>query len=235
MPSRNICRIENLDTSREFSDYETGAPKGRLMRKKSVLAFALAGTAMDVSVSVAAPAPAQQCSAQIDIGSWGPGGTPRGADARGVSAEIAGIFAAALKAARNPVSIDVVAFSGGSRMATCHVGAPGDAIGASIGGGSPDLHHEQVGTAPFRRVGGPKALVVRSEPDSVSDSRTAPIRYDNLQIVLHWTTVVLVVALYALAQVWEFFGKPTADQLVDVHIYLGMLLAGVVFVRIFWH
>lgn len=107
------------------------------MRKKSVLAFALAGTAMDVSVSVAAPAPAQQCSAQIDIGSWGPGGGPReDADARGVSAEIAGIFAAALKAARNPVSIDVVAFSGGSRMATCHVGAPGDAIGASIGGGS---------------------------------------------------------------------------------------------------
>ena len=79
-----------------------------------------------------------------------------------------------------------------------------------------------------------KALVVRSEPDSVSDSRTAPIRYDNLQIVLHWTTVVLVVALYALAQVWGFFGKPTADQLVDVHISLGMLLAGVVFVRIFW-
>ena len=79
-----------------------------------------------------------------------------------------------------------------------------------------------------------KALDVRSEPDSVSDSRTAPIRYDNLQIVLHWTTVGLVVALYALAQVWGLFEKPITDQLVEVHISLGMLLAGVVSLRIFW-
>ena len=79
-----------------------------------------------------------------------------------------------------------------------------------------------------------KALDVRSEPDLVSDSRTAPIRYDNLQIVLHWTTVGLVVALYALAQVWGLFEKPITDQLVEVHISLGMLLAGVVSLRIFW-
>ena len=79
-----------------------------------------------------------------------------------------------------------------------------------------------------------KALDVRSEPNSVSDNRRAPTRYDNLQIILHWTTVVLVVVLYALAQVWGFFGKPTADHLVEVHISLGMLLASVVLVRIFW-
>ena len=75
------------------------------MRKKAVLAFALAGTVMDVSVS-AAPAAPQQCSAQIDIGSLSPGGAHEDADARRVSAEVDRIFAAALKAARNPASLD---------------------------------------------------------------------------------------------------------------------------------
>ena len=57
------------------------------MRKKAVLAFALAGTVMDVSVS-AAPAAPQQCSAQIDIGSLSLGGAHEDADARRVSAEV---------------------------------------------------------------------------------------------------------------------------------------------------
>ena len=55
-----------------------------------------------------------------------------------------------------------------------------------------------------------KALDVCSEPDSVLDNRKAAIRYDNLQIVLHWTTVVLVVVLYSLAQVWGFFENQPA-------------------------
>ena len=79
-----------------------------------------------------------------------------------------------------------------------------------------------------------KALDVRFGRDSVSEDRNAPTRYDNLQIILHWTTVVLVVVLYSLAQVWGFLRKPTSDPLVEVHISLGMLLAGVTFVRIFW-
>ena len=81
---------------------------------------------------------------------------------------------------------------------------------------------------PFGGSGDSKAL------DACSDNRKAPIRYDTLQIILHWTTVVLVVVLYSLAQVWGFLPKPTSDQLVEVHISLGVLLAGVVLVRIFW-
>jgi len=69
---------------------------------------------------------------------------------------------------------------------------------------------------------------------SLSDVGRAPVRYDNLHMVLHWTTVVLVVALYSLAQIWGFFAKPTKNQLVEAHISLGLLLAAVVAMRILW-
>jgi cytochrome b561 len=59
-------------------------------------------------------------------------------------------------------------------------------------------------------------------------------RYDSVERALHWTTVLLVVTLYLLAQVWGFFTKPTANQLVEVHISFGLLLAAIVLVRLFW-
>jgi cytochrome b561 len=36
------------------------------------------------------------------------------------------------------------------------------------------------------------------------------------------------------SKVWRFFAKPTSDQLVEIHVSLGPLLAGVPLVRIFW-
>jgi cytochrome b561 len=68
----------------------------------------------------------------------------------------------------------------------------------------------------------------------VSNDGRAPSHYDGFLIALHWATAVLVVVLYSLAQLWSFFGKPTSTELVNVHISLGMLLAGVLLLRIFW-
>ena len=59
-------------------------------------------------------------------------------------------------------------------------------------------------------------------------------QYDSVERALHWITVLLVVTLYLLAQVWGFFTKPTADQLVEIHISFGLLLAAIVLVRLFW-
>lgn len=97
MPHSFACQVATygelkiLTSAASLTDYETVAPKGRLMPKKSVLAFALAGTVIDVSVS-AAPASSQQCSAQVDIGSLGPGGAQEDTDARRDSSQIDGIF-----------------------------------------------------------------------------------------------------------------------------------------------
>ncbi len=74
----------------------------------------------------------------------------------------------------------------------------------------------------------------RRQAVPVSRDKRAPSRYDSVQIALHWATAILVVALYSLAQVWGFFAKATTNELVEVHISLGVLLAGMVLARIFW-
>lgn len=85
------------------------------MRRKSnrsVLASALAGTvviahaaAAQQSLPSSLTAP-QLCSAQIDIQSYVPGGSRHDPDVVRVNAEIDKVFAAALKAAQNPSSLD---------------------------------------------------------------------------------------------------------------------------------
>lgn len=69
------------------------------------MAFANAAAAQQQTPSVSLSAP-QQCSAQIDIRLYAPGGTKNDSDAARVSAEIDAIFAAALKAAQSPASLD---------------------------------------------------------------------------------------------------------------------------------
>jgi len=78
--------------------------------------------------------------------------------------------------------------------------------------------------------------VGRVRPRSAPAPRDRPplSRYDSTAIALHWTTVILVVALYSLGMVWGFFTKATKDQLVAVHVSLGVFLAGLLAVRIFW-
>ena len=59
-------------------------------------------------------------------------------------------------------------------------------------------------------------------------------RYDGVSIALHWTTVVLVIALFALGELWGFADRPLRHQLVTLHMSLGMLLSLDVAFRLAW-
>jgi cytochrome b561 len=59
-------------------------------------------------------------------------------------------------------------------------------------------------------------------------------RYDNVAITLHWTTVALVVSLFALGELWGFTHRPLRHYLVVAHMSLGILLGLTVAVRIVW-
>ncbi len=82
------------------------------MKNKPTLASVLAGTIVVANVAAAQQAQdqslttPQSCSAQIDIGSYIPGGANENPDVAHVNAEIDKIFAAALKAAQDTASLD---------------------------------------------------------------------------------------------------------------------------------
>ena len=58
--------------------------------------------------------------------------------------------------------------------------------------------------------------------------------YDGVAIALHWTTAFLVIANFALAQVWDWFAKPTKGLLEDTHMSFGVLLTLVIAARLVW-
>jgi cytochrome b561 len=63
------------------------------------------------------------------------------------------------------------------------------------------------------------------------DDRT---RYDGFAIALHWLTAALVVAQFALAELWEFPSRPTRHLMIVTHMSLGIVLTVVLIVRIAW-
>jgi cytochrome b561 len=58
--------------------------------------------------------------------------------------------------------------------------------------------------------------------------------YDNVAIALHWTTALLVVVQFALAETWDWFAKPTQEGMQSLHVSLGVLLAAVIVARLIW-
>ena len=58
--------------------------------------------------------------------------------------------------------------------------------------------------------------------------------YDRVAIFLHWATAALVIANFALSQVWDWFAKPTKGLLEDTHMSFGALLAAVIIARLVW-
>ncbi len=70
-----------------------------------------------------------------------------------------------------------------------------------------------------------------SQRESIRDAG-----YDRITILLHWLTAVLVVALFALAESWDFLrhGSPLRKELHSIHISLGIVLALVMTVRLGW-
>jgi cytochrome b561 len=61
-----------------------------------------------------------------------------------------------------------------------------------------------------------------------------PIGYDGLTMALHWITAFLVVALFALAEIWGFLprGTPLRHGMQSLHVSLGLTLAAVFAVRL---
>src|SRR5690242_12000217 len=42
--------------------------------------------------------------------------------------------------------------------------------------------------------------------------------YDGVAITLHWLTAALVIANFALSQMWDWFAKPTKGLMEDTHM-----------------
>ncbi len=61
-------------------------------------------------------------------------------------------------------------------------------------------------------------------------------RYDAVTIVLHWLTALLVLALFALAQLWDFAPRDSAlkHTMQSLHVSLGVSLAAVLAARLVW-
>jgi cytochrome b561 len=58
--------------------------------------------------------------------------------------------------------------------------------------------------------------------------------YDNVAITLHWLTALLVIVQFVMALTWDYFSKPTRENLQSIHISLGVLLTAVVLARVIW-
>ena len=57
---------------------------------------------------------------------------------------------------------------------------------------------------------------------------------DRTSIWLHWATALLVVVQFAMAEVWDWFAKPTRHAMESIHVSLGILLAAVIVTRLVW-
>jgi cytochrome b561 len=66
---------------------------------------------------------------------------------------------------------------------------------------------------------------------AAGDDRT---RYDNIAIMLHWLTALLVVLQFALSQTWGLFDRPVRHDLIVTHTSFGVLLAAVIVARLIW-
>ena len=55
-------------------------------------------------------------------------------------------------------------------------------------------------------------------------------------MALHWITAILVVTLFSLAHIWDFFphNGPEQRTLQTAHVSLSVLLAAVVIIRLLW-
>ena len=78
---------------------------------------------------------------------------------------------------------------------------------------------------------GTPSPIVTATRIAAGDDRT---RYDGFAMSLHWLTVALVLAQFALSQLWGFFPRPTRHLMIVAHMSFGMLLAAVVALRIVW-
>jgi cytochrome b561 len=60
------------------------------------------------------------------------------------------------------------------------------------------------------------------------------LRHDPLTITLHWLTAILVIAQFALAELWGFPSRPMRGLMIGTHMSFGILLTLVLVLRIGW-
>ena len=76
-----------------------------------------------------------------------------------------------------------------------------------------------------------------SNPNA-ADQVAAPAqsRHGGTTIILHWLTALLVIALFATANIWGFLerGSSLRHGLQSFHISMGLLLAAVMVLRLVW-
>lgn len=58
--------------------------------------------------------------------------------------------------------------------------------------------------------------------------------YDNFAVTLHWLTALLVLLQFALGQTWGWFPRPTRHLMIVTHMSFGILLTGIVILRLVW-
>ena len=79
-----------------------------------------------------------------------------------------------------------------------------------------------------------------SRPESAFDTATRIVagddrtRYDNVAVMLHWLTALLVVTQFSLALLWDLPAKPTHHLMVVAHMSFGIILTVVIIARIVW-
>ena len=73
-------------------------------------------------------------------------------------------------------------------------------------------------------------------PLPLSGDAGSPTRYDTPTILLHWLTALLVIGLFALAEIWDALprGTPARKLLQSLHVSSGLLFAAVLVARIVW-
>ena len=58
--------------------------------------------------------------------------------------------------------------------------------------------------------------------------------YDGIAIGLHWATAFLVFANFILAQIWDWFPKPTRGLMESTHMSFGVVLTVILVARLAW-
>ncbi|MCC8404884.1 cytochrome b [Paraburkholderia sp. MMS20-SJTN17] len=80
--------------------------------------------------------------------------------------------------------------------------------------------------------------MLKHSPTPSDTTRIAAVndrtQYDSISILLHWLTVILVLAQFALAHTWGFAPKPTRHLMIVSHMSFGILLSAVLITRIGW-
>ena len=58
--------------------------------------------------------------------------------------------------------------------------------------------------------------------------------YDRVSIWLHWLTALLVITQFALALLWDGFGRPAHRTMVMLHMSFGIILTVLIAARVVW-